>query len=126
MMICRMSFFCASSNRRASLSPSAVLVWYGPTCAVASVASGISSAESIAQRLVAEEVDALFGEVELDVARRGLGDAPGPGHGLVAGRHLRRVFDVEIAFLNQTLHQLVEQLGELGLSFLVLAAAQRL
>ena len=34
MMICRMSFFCASSRRRASLSPSAVFVWYGPTCAL--------------------------------------------------------------------------------------------
>jgi hypothetical protein len=44
--IWRMSFFCAIRMRRASLSPSAVFVWYGPTCACASRASGISSAES--------------------------------------------------------------------------------
>src|SRR5438876_443353 len=46
MMICRMSFRWDMSMRRDSLSPSAVLVWYGPTCARASWASGISSAVS--------------------------------------------------------------------------------
>src|SRR2546421_567874 len=46
MMICRMSFRWDMSMRRDSLSPSAVLVWYGPTCARASCARGISSAVS--------------------------------------------------------------------------------
>src|SRR5207247_1009386 len=46
MMICRMSFRWDMSIRRDSLRPSAVLVWYGPTWARASWASGISSAVS--------------------------------------------------------------------------------
>src|SRR5881628_1396110 len=46
MMIWRMSLRCDSSMRRDSLRPSAVLVWYGPTWARASWASGISSAVS--------------------------------------------------------------------------------
>ncbi len=46
MMICRMSFLWARRMRRASFSPSAVFVWYGPTCACANRASGISSAKS--------------------------------------------------------------------------------
>src|SRR5881628_2861564 len=46
MMIWRMSLRCDRSMRRDSLSPSAVFVWYGPTWARASWASGISSAVS--------------------------------------------------------------------------------
>src|SRR5688572_7380054 len=44
--IWRMSFFCAMRILRESLSPSAVFVRYGPTCAWGSIARGISSAES--------------------------------------------------------------------------------
>src|SRR5207247_9631583 len=47
MMIWRMSLRCDRSMRRDSLSPSAVFVWFGPTWARASWASGISSAEEI-------------------------------------------------------------------------------
>ena len=44
----------------------------------------------------------------------------------MAGWHLRRCLEVEIPFLDQPLHEVIEQLGELRLRFLVAVAAQRL
>ena len=44
----------------------------------------------------------------------------------MAGRHLRRRFHREVAFLDQPLDELIEQLRELSLSFLVALATQRL
>lgn len=46
--------------------------------------------------------------------------------GLLAARHLRRCLDVEIPFRCQTLDEVVEQLGELGLRGFVPVASQRL
>ena len=47
-------------------------------------------------------------------------------HRLVPGRHLRRRVEVEVALVDQPLHEIVEQLGELRLRLLVAVAAQRL
>ena len=58
--------------------------------------------------------------------RGGVREAALARHRLVAGRHLRRRLDVEIAFVDEPLHELVEQLGELRLGLLVAVAAQRL
>ena len=54
-------------------------------------------------------------------------EAAGARDRLVAGGHLRRRFDVEVALVDQPLDEVVEQLGELALrSRLVAVAAQRL
>src|SRR5206468_3258360 len=83
-------------------------------------------AKEAAQRLVAEEVDSLLGEIELDVARRGFGDAARSLERLVSRRHLRRRVHREVPLVDQPLDQLVEQLGELGLPLFVAVAAKRL
>ena len=44
----------------------------------------------------------------------------------MTGRHLRRRVDVQVALGGESLHEFVEQLGELRLRFLVAVAAQRL
>src|SRR5205814_1157438 len=63
--------------------------------------------EEIAQRLVAEEVDALLGQVELDVARGRSGDASWSGERLVPPGHLRRRVDLEVTFFDQPLNELI-------------------
>ena len=78
------------------------------------------AAEQVLERLVAEEVDALLGQVELDLLRRRARLAAGPEHRLVALGHLRRLGDVEVALVHQPLDDLVEQLAELALDLLVL------
>ena len=62
----------------------------------------------------------------MDVAGRGLCQAARSGHRLVSGRHLGRVVDVEVALFDQPLDELIEQLRQLCLAFLVVAAAERL
>ena len=77
------------------------------------------------QTLVAEEVDALVGEIELDALRCCLSETSFAGYRLVAGRHLRRRLKIQIAFSGEFLNQLIEQLTELLLRFLVAITAQR-
>lgn len=43
MMMRRMSFVCARNSHRATSSPSAILVWEGPTCALANRANGMGT-----------------------------------------------------------------------------------
>src|SRR5205085_5416540 len=76
--------------------------------------------------LVAEEVDAFVGEVELNVARGGLRDTPRPLERLMTGRHLRRCIHREVALVDQSLNELVEQLCELRLALFIAVAAKRL
>ena len=83
-------------------------------------------AEDAAERLVAEEVDPLLGEVELHVARRGVGEAPRSGDGLLTGGHLGRSVDVQVALVHEALDEVVEHLRELRLRLLVTVAPQRL
>ena len=82
-------------------------------------------AQDVAEALVAEEVDPLVGEIELDALGRAVSDAATPGYGLMAGGHLRRRLKIEIPFRRELLDQAVEQLAELLLRFLVAVAAQR-
>src|SRR5205823_12332159 len=79
-----------------------------------------------AQRLVTAEVESHRGEIELDVARSGLGDAARSVARLVYRRHQRRRVHREVPLVDQPLDQLVEQLGELGLPLFVAVAAKRL
>jgi hypothetical protein len=55
-----------------------------------------------------------------------MGKAPAPFDRLVGGGHLRRRLGGQVAFGDEPLHQLVEELGELGLALGVVLAAQRL
>ena len=81
------------------------------------------AAEQVAQRAVAEEVDALAGEVELDLLRGGVCLAARPEHRLMTLRDLWCLLDVEVALVDHPLHDLVEQLRELlldlGIALLV-------
>ena len=78
------------------------------------------------ERLVAEEVDALVGEVELDVLARRLADGALARDRLLGAGHLRGgAVRLQKALADQTLDELVEQLGELGVGVLVAVAAQR-
>src|SRR2546425_12294832 len=56
-----------------------------------------------------------FSEVELDLLGGLLRHPAGAEQGLLARRQLGRFGDVEVALLDQLLHDLVEQLGELAL-----------
>ena len=58
----------------------------------------------------------------------GVGETAGAGHRLVAGGHLRRRVDVEVALLDEPGDELVEQLGELlgALAIVLAVAAERL
>ena len=67
------------------------------------------------QRAIAEEVDPLVGEIELHLLRRFLRHAAGAEHGLLRPRHLRRLLQVQVALLDQLLHDLIEQIGQLFL-----------
>ncbi len=81
--------------------------------AVARVADG---RQQMTQRAVAEEVDALLRQVELDLLRRlpALVDhAATLRHLDVAARQQRRIAQIDVAFLDELLHQVIEQLGDL-------------
>ena len=80
----------------------------------------------MAEGSVSQEIDAFFGQIELDVFGRGVGQAAWTHDGLLAGRHLRRRLHVEIAFRGQAVDEVVEQLGQLGLGRFVPFAAQGL
>src|SRR5438270_3049652 len=82
-------------------------------------------AEDVTQALVAEEVDPFVGEIELHALRRGLRQTSLAGDRLMARRHLRRRLKVEITFGGELLNQLIEQLAQLLLRFLVAVATQR-
>ena len=77
------------------------------------------AAQQILERLVAEEVDPLLGEAEVHLLRGRLRRAARPEHRLVAGRHLRRLADVQVPLVDQALDDPVEQLAELALDLLV-------
>ena len=77
-------------------------------------------AEQVLERLVAEEVDALLGEVELDLLRRRAGLAAGAEHATGSpGGTCGAWLDVEVALVDQPLDDLVEQLAQLALDLLV-------
>src|SRR5438093_218970 len=132
MMVCRMSLRCDSNMRRDSLSPSAVFVWYGPTWARASWASGISSAVSwnsttrrvspgncVRIRWVSASAT-FFAGVKRSSPYRIIeceqsSISTGAEQRLLAGGHLGRLGDVQIALVDQFLDDLVQQLGELAL-----------
>src|SRR6266702_4156600 len=71
--------------------------------------------EQVLQGPVAEEVDALFGEVELHLLGGFFGHSPRAEQGLLPRRHLGRLADVQVPLVDQLLDDLVEQLGELAL-----------
>src|SRR5437867_3239456 len=71
--------------------------------------------QEVLQGPVAEKVDAPLGEVELHLLGRLLRHAAGAEQRLLAGGHLGRLGDVQIALVDQFLDDLVEQLGELAL-----------
>src|ERR671922_305407 len=83
MMICRMSLRCDNNMRRDSFRPSAVFVRLahrfrldagGEVLRLVGAEAGFAdAAEQVLQRTVAEEVDALFGEVELHLLSGFLG-----------------------------------------------------
>jgi len=81
-------------------------------------------AEDVAQRPVAEEVDAFLGEVELDVLGGGLRESTRAHHGLLAAGHLRRRLHVEKALGRQALDEVIKELRELGLRGFVAVAPQ--
>ncbi len=79
-------------------------------------------AEQALQRLVAEEVDAFLGQVELHLLRGRLRLAAGPEHRLIALGHLRdlgRLSHVQVAFVDQPLHDAVEQLAQVVLGLAI-------
>src|SRR5256884_9092287 len=71
--------------------------------------------EQVLQGSVAEEVDALFGEVELHLLGGFFGHSPRAEQGLLPRRHLGRLADVQVPLVDQLLDDLVEQLRELAL-----------
>jgi len=73
------------------------------------------AAQQVFQRPVAEKIDALLGEVELHLLSGFFGHPAGAEQGLLARRQLRRLADVQVAFLHQFLDDLVEQLRQLAL-----------
>ena len=78
------------------------------------------AAEQVLQGPVAEEVDTLFGEVELHLLGGFLGHAARTEHGLLRTRHLRSLLQIQISLLDQLLHDLIEQLRKLALQLRVL------
>src|SRR5213593_1737591 len=72
-------------------------------------------AEQVLEGAVAEEVDALVGEIELHLLRRFLRDPARPEQRLLGARHAGRLVHREVALLDQLLDDLVQQLGELAL-----------
>src|SRR5579862_197752 len=82
--------------------------------------------EDSAERLVAEEVDALIREVELHVPRGRLREAAGAGDLLVPGRQRGGRFEVEVPLRDEALDDLVEHRRELLLGHLVTVTAERL
>jgi hypothetical protein len=83
-------------------------------------------AEDVAKALVAEEVDAFVGEVELHRLRGFARQPTRSGDGLMSGRHLRRRVDIQVAFSRELLDEIVEQLAEFFLRLLRAIPAQRL
>jgi hypothetical protein len=71
------------------------------------------------ERLVPEKIHALLGQVELDLPRRRCGLPRRPQERGVPLRHLGRLLDVEIALLDEALHDRVEQLAQLALQVAV-------
>src|SRR5216683_1325483 len=73
------------------------------------------AAQQVLQGAVAEEIDALFGEVELHLLSRLFGHPARTEHRLLAGGHLGRLGHVQVALVDQLLDDLVEQLPQLAL-----------
>src|SRR6266404_6478056 len=73
------------------------------------------AAQEVLQGAVAEEIDALFGEVELHLLSRLFGHPARTEHRLLAGGHLGRLGHVQVALVDQLLNDLVEQLPQLAL-----------
>src|SRR5207247_7866921 len=72
-------------------------------------------AEQVLEGAVAEEVDALVGEIELHLLRRFLRDPARPEQRLLGARHAWRVVHRQATLLDRLLDDLVQQLGELAL-----------
>src|SRR5256712_634100 len=73
------------------------------------------AAQQVLQGAVAEEIDALLGEVELHLLRRFIGHPARTEHRLLAGGHLGRLGHVQVALVDQLLDDLVEQPPQLAL-----------
>jgi len=77
------------------------------------------AAQQVLERLEAQEVHPLGGQVKLDLLRRTGRLTPRPEHGLVTLGHPRRLLQREHPLVNQPLDDLVEELGQLPLDLLV-------
>src|SRR5882762_1772617 len=73
------------------------------------------AAQQVLQGAVAEEIDALLGEVELHLLSRLFRHPARTEHRLLAGGHLGRLGHVQVALIDQLLNDLVEQLPQLAL-----------
>src|SRR5207248_3899201 len=73
------------------------------------------AAEQVLESAVAEEVDALFGEVELHLLGGFFRHSPRAEQRLLPRGHLGRLADVQVPLVDQLLDDFVEQLGELAL-----------
>ena len=80
-------------------------------CVVAAEARLSERAEDVAQALVAEEIDCLVGEIELNAFRCAVGEAAGPRERLMTRRHLWRRFEIQVSLGCQLLNETVEQLA---------------
>src|SRR3954470_13975828 len=83
-------------------------------------------AEDVAQTLVAEEVDALVCEIELDAFGGRLCQTSASRNGLVSGRNLWRRLKIQVAFRRKLLNEAVEQLAQFLLRFFRSVATERL
>ena len=91
----------------------------------ASRSSICRGAEQPLERLVSQEVDTLLGQIELHLLRRRARLALGTEHRLVALWNLRRLAHVEVAFVDEPLDDLVEQLTQLLLDLVVTLGVTR-
>jgi hypothetical protein len=92
-------------------SASTPVARYGVSCAPR--LERPEAAEQAPERFVAEEIDGLLGEGELDVLRRFLRQASRAEDLLVTGRHLWLLVDLEVPLRHQTLDDLVDQFRDL-------------
>ena len=76
--------------------------------------------QQMLQGAIAKKIDPFIREIELHLLRGFLGHAARTEHGLLRTGHLRGLLQIQIALLDQLLHDLIEQLRQLALQLRVL------
>src|SRR4029450_10544845 len=75
--------------------------------------------KQILECLVTQEIDALLGQIEMHLLGGGLGHTARSEHRLIPTRDLGRLGDVEVPFVDEPLHDPIEQLTQLTLDLAI-------